>query len=331
MSEFVRPFSQSISTLLNDFLWKVLNRIGRRNYHLAKACYIRSLERSQRRFGNPPVLVYQMGKVGSSTIMNSLKAIGVDRPVYHPHFLTKKRIVETEADRRKFFRTERYAYLKRPWLYEFLLNQLNQGLTGEKWKVVTLTRESVSRNISVFFENLDVRYVNDNRYEIKSHYYKIPSTQLELNRYEHLSDLFFDRVNHDSPDQFFEREIKGVLNVDVFTHRFPTSKGYCILKGDIADVLVLRLEDLNRVAKDAFNEFLGLKDFKLINANIGSEKNYSRLYKTFKKCVEFPDDYLNRMYDSRYMRHFYTKNEIETFKQKWQTIKTNESNKGLLQ
>jgi hypothetical protein len=315
---------------INDFAIRCIRRIIESNYHLAKANYMRGLERAQRKFKEAPLLVYQMGKVGSSTIVRSLNAIGIDRPVYHPHFLTRERISKTEAERRQFFGTERYAYLKRPWLYAFLVKQLNKEMRGGKWKVVSLTREPVSRNLSVFFENLEIKPLDaGRRYEISSHYYRIAPTIIELSRLDVLSALFFEKVNHDSPDQFFEKEIKGILGVDVFKGAFPKSQGYCIYEGAVADILVLRLEDLNRVAGQAFFEFMGIADFELLNTNVGSEKHYAALYNAFKAYVHLPEAYLNRMYGSRYVRHFYSDAEIAGFRQKWRkagSIETSEEN-----
>jgi hypothetical protein len=319
MAETVNAKARSLAREIRNGVRKGIRLIGGRYYYQwAKTNYIRNLEHSQRKFKETPVLVYQMGKVGSSTIVSSLKAIELNRAIYHLHFLTKERIAKTEEDRKEFFLTERYGYLKRPWLYEFLVKQLDDGLMDRKWKVITITREPVARNISTFFENLEVNRLDEiDSYEISSHYYKIPPTIIRLTDLEKLNKLFFERMNHDSPEQFFDREIKGVLGVDVYAHEFPRSKGYCILEDDVADILLLRLEDLNRVAREAFWEFLKLPDFILAKSNVGSEKNYALLYKEFKKQVNFPQDYLDRMYGSRYMHHFYSAGEIEKFKKKW--------------
>lgn len=319
MTETMHAMFRSLASEIKNLFQKGILRISGGNYyHWAKANYIRKLERSQRHFKKSPLLVYQMGKVGSSTIVTSLKAINLDRPIYHPHFLTKARIVKTEEDRKNFFLTKRHSYLQRPWLYEFLLGQLNEGTMGRKWKVVTLTREPVVRNISAFFENLEVKRLDEmDCYEISSHYYKISPTIIRLDNLEALNKLFFEKVNHNSPEEFFDREIKGLLGVDVYTRKFPRQKGYCIVEGDLADILLLRLEDLNKVATEAFMDFLAIKDFKLLKSNLGSEKNYAPLYKEFKQSVKFPKGYLNNIYGSRYMQHFYSVEEIEKFKQKW--------------
>ncbi len=43
-------------------------------------------------FMHPPILIYQMGKVGSNTVHKTLLASGIQNPVFHVHFLTKEKI-----------------------------------------------------------------------------------------------------------------------------------------------------------------------------------------------------------------------------------------------
>ena len=103
-----------------------------------------------------------MGKVGSMTVERSLRAIKLDMPIYHTHLLTKERIADTEAKRKKFFRTERYSYLKRPWLNQFLLKQIESGLNDKKWKmnlnvvfVVLYIQVEMKRKIVVLQEKIE--------------------------------------------------------------------------------------------------------------------------------------------------------------------------------
>jgi hypothetical protein len=305
------------ATIYKRAIRKVVRRVCDCNYNWAKSYYFRELEAYKASYKAPPLLVYQMGKVGSSSITRSLKKVSINRPIYHLHFMSKDRIVETEDDRRAFFRTDKYSLLKRPWLNEFLLKSFNEN-KGQKWKVISLTREAVARNISAFFENLDVIPLEDQGgYEISSHYYKIPPTIINHDNQEVLEELFIKKVNHFSPEQFFDREIKGVLGIDVFTKKFSHSTGFSIYYGEYADLLLLRLEDLDRVAKEAFDKFLGIADLDLKNANVGAKKKYAPLYKEFKKNINLPDTYLNMVYDSLYMQHFYSAEEIDAFKQQW--------------
>ena len=295
-----------------------MKRLAETNYYSSRAFYKYQLKRAKRRYREPPLLVYQMGKVGSSTVVRSLSVLKLDMPIYHPHFLSKDRIAETEAKRKKFFRTERYSYLKRPWLYQFLCGEIDKTLIGEKWRIVTLTREPIGRNISTFFENLAVKTLRyGHEYEIQSDYYDISPTIVKLDALEELTDLFLSRVRHNSPLVFFDRELKAIFGIDVFAREFPEANGYDIYEGEKADVLLIRLEDLNRCAREAFHEFLYIEDFALVDTNIGSEKEYAPIYKKFKQTVTLPETYMNDMYQSKYVQHFYSQEEIRRFERIW--------------
>ena len=79
---------------------------------------------------------------------------------------------------------------------------------------------------------------------------------------------------------------------------------------------MLRLEDLNRVGQKVLSDFLNLKQFRLVQANVGEQKEYSDLYREFKK-LPLPASYLEKMYASNYARQFYTDEEMRSFSQKW--------------
>ena len=262
-------------------------------------------------------MIYQMGKVGSKTIRSSLQAFKLDMPIFHVHFLTEDRVKETEKERRKYLGTEKEHLLRHIWQYQYLRKRIASGLNGKKWKIVTLTREPISRNISTFFENLDVEPLEaGHRYKIQSDYYGFEIILNIEDAYE-LTQLFFERLYHDRPLVFFDQEIKSVFDVDVFSSEFPISKGYKIYEGEHADVLLIRLENLNECARDAFKEFLNIEGFTLINTNIGGEKVYAPIYKKVKDSIVLPESYIARMYTSRYMRHFYSEEEIARFRAKW--------------
>jgi len=298
---------------------QIMKQILPKSYTLAKANYHRYLYRRDHQYAEPPLLIFQMGKVGSKTIRSSLQASGLGRTIYHVHYLTLERINELEKDRKHYLGTDKEQLLQHVWQYQYLHRQIASGFDGKRWKVITLTREPIGRNVATFFENLEVTPLEpERRYSIKSDYYGFEIV-LDVENMDRLTELFFDRLNHDTPLTFFDRELKGVFGIDVFASEFPTSKGYKIYRDERTDVLLIRLEDLNECARDAFREFLGIADFALINTNVGSEKEYASLYKRFRDSIVLPQAYVDRMYNAKYTRHFYSAEEISTFRAKWTT------------
>jgi len=98
---------------------------------------------------------------------------------------------------------------------------------------------------------------------------------------------------------------------------FPKERGYGIYHGEKADALVIRLGDLNHCAPEAFYEFTGIKNFHLENQQVSGEKYYSKVYRQFINQAEFPESFLNRIYDLRFAKTFYTQAEIYRFRAKW--------------
>jgi hypothetical protein len=292
--------------------------LAHRNYSFAKSYYMFRHRAQLKRYSRSPVIILQMGKVGSKSVRRSLEALNLDMAIYHSHLLTKERIDETEKKRKKFFRTERESYLKRPWLNQFLRKEICRKNDGKKWKIITLTRDPVARNLSTFFENLEVLAVNNNEsFEIQSDYYDILPFTLSLDEVGVLFNLFFDKLRHDTPLVFFDRELKGVFGIDVYAEKFPKSIGYKIYQNKLADVLLIRLENLNSSAPQAFKKFLDIQDFTLKEENIGANKNYAELYKKFTETINLPANYLDKFYQSKFMKHFYTEQEINSFREHW--------------
>lgn len=304
-------------------IWRRLKRLILRPFNrmprLVRMYYHYQLHRECLQYKKPPLLIYQMGKVGSKTIQGSLRNVELDRRVFHVHFLTPDRVEKTEKERRKYLGTSKRGLLDHVWQYQYLLKQLKRGLNGRKWKVITLTREPIGRNLSTFFENLDVELLDaDRRYKIQSDYYDFEIV-VDIEDMDELTQLFFERLPHDRPLVFFDQEIKNMLGVDLFASEFPISKGYKVYEGELADVLLIRVEDLNDCARDAFKEFLNIEGFTLTNENIGSEKVYAPLYEKLKRSMILPKAYVERMYTSKYARHFYSEEEIAKFRTKWRT------------
>jgi len=289
-----------------------------RFYATAKYTYMWRQGRSFRVHQKGPIVVLQMGKVGSQSVKSGLDASVEDRSIYHAHFLSAERTAETEDRRRQFFRTERYNYLRRPWLNQFLFNQFKKSSGDPKWKIVTLTREPVSRNISAFFENLEVVPTGSSgEYEFSSVYYQIPPTIVSVDDTREMAELFFQAAVHDSPVRFFDREIRDIFGIDVYRKPFSPDKGYEIYPSDRADLLVLRLENLQDIAAPAFKEFLGIENFQTVNRNIATDKVYAPLYAAFKQQIVFTQQYLDGLYNSSYMRTFYSAEEIDSAQRKW--------------
>jgi hypothetical protein len=123
---------------------------------------------------------------------------------------------------------------------------------------------------------------------------------------------------HQMPLTWFDEEIKKVFGIDVFSADVSVLQehAFAYRQGNL-DLLVLKTEHINTVAQAALQRFLHLENFSLKQSNVSSEKDYSRLYADFVRSVDLPQEYLVTMYESKYVRYFYTPDEIGRFRARW--------------
>ena len=289
---------------------QTIRRLTHKNYYLARAYLNLKFYLSEFR-GQEPLIIYQMGKVGSSTIAASLKALNLSRPIYHVHVLTPELIDKVEKmyygrgmdiPFKAFLPRSKHIVESR-----FLRQRIDRGLNGKKWQVITLVREPIARNVSSFFQTFDL--------DTPDFIDKYRAGALNIDEF---SRRFLQKSDlHESPLQWFDVQLKPVFGIDVFATDFPKTKGYKIYTSEHVSILVLKLERLSDYAREAFKEFLGIENFALVESNIASNKEYAAAYKNFIASVKLPAAYLDRMYQSKYARHFYTEEELDAFRAKW--------------
>jgi hypothetical protein len=258
----------------------------------------------------PPIVVYQMGKVGSTSVVNTVRAHFPDRPVYNVHHLTKEGLDYTaDAYALQGRAFPGYAY----WVARYLYGRVDAATEG-RWSVITLTRDLVARNVSGFFETLAAWYPG-----WCPRTYDRLDTSARLSLFSEMRGVFLERYPHDVAAGWFEAELEPVLGIDVLAKEFPRALGYDVYRGDRADLLVMRLENLSSCYQTALSVFFGrdVSHLDLARANVAEEKPYKRFYQEFSSWLVLPDDYLQRMYSTRYARHFYSETELSEFRKRW--------------
>lgn len=248
----------------------------------------------------PPVIVYQMAKVGSSTLTWALRQIdGLN--VFQVHVLHPENLRRLRADLRR----HRYGPA---WLQSDMDIRgriIFEGLIepGRKAKIITLAREPIGRNVSAYFQNLSILWDTKDAHE-----------KVELTR---LLNEFHDRLDHRRCLQWFDTEFKRVLGVDVYAHPFPHDKGHLRIETDRYDILVMRTDLDDASKKRCIEEFLGLEGLSLVHKNVGSQKPYAAAYRKFLDALELPESYVDEMLGSKYTRHFFSPDEIASLRAKW--------------
>lgn len=256
------------------------------------------------------IIVYQMGKVGSTTVAETLKSLHLKMPVYQVHHLTKEgqQIEESKVSGKDKPAFRRTAY----WAGRYLQRQLMPDVMNDRrWFIVTLTRDPVARNISGFFHSMKRTHPDL--------YAALESGENER-LFPRLAETFLSDYPHDRPLDWFDDEMKTAFGIDLYERPFPWAKGFDIIEHDNVRLLILRLEDLQAQLQNAFEEWLGLTfdPIEIVSANRASRKSYQHHYNAFKDWLVLPATYLERMYNSKYARHYYADAELANFSRKWQ-------------
>jgi Putative capsular polysaccharide synthesis protein len=254
-----------------------------------------------------PILVYQMGKVGSRSIVESLKAMKLKQPIYHVHFLNEANIQKADGILRGLYGSH---YNVNSWcLYEsqFVVKHLLQQRDRE-FRIISLVRDPIARNISSFFHNIDKFVPN--------------CTQLYESGQVNTTDLtqrFLQEFHeHNMPLTWFDEEMKTVFGIDVFSVNLPSNERHFFrYTSGNSELLVMKTERINEMAREALQQFLQINDFQLVQSNLSEQKAYNRVYRDFVKRVQLPRQYLDMMYESRYVKYFYNSEEIERFRKRW--------------
>ncbi len=254
----------------------------------------------------PPILIYQMGKVGSTSITEALQQSSLSNPVFHIHWFSKEGL----ARARQIYASTRdsifHMHLQR---CQLLRKKLDSGEIP-KLKVITLVRDPIAREISSFFQNIELAdtHLIDSRNQLKI---DVALKLIEKKISHNLLDVIFCL-------NWFEGEFEPALSVDIYNYPFDKEKGYSILHHDNIDILVIKLEKLSSCFTQAMLDFLGIQIKQdLIQTNRGSEKKYADEMQFVKDQLTLsPQAYAN-IYSTKFTKHFYSQDEINHFIAQW--------------
>jgi hypothetical protein len=202
-----------------------------------------------------------MGKVGSSTLSNSIPHAQQVHTLYSdlpPH---STRIKNMSIRRNLVFFTSR----------KIILQTIK---CRTKTKIITVVRNPILRNRSMFFQDLELWLTKHNLEKggNKSSYYLQP-----------LIDAYVQTFDHSFYLRWFDDELKRLTKVDIRNSKFKN--GFSIQANNNYEVLFLKLESMNDNIS-VLSHFVE-KEVSLVNKNISDKKWYSELYKEFKNLPAF--------------------------------------------
>jgi len=226
---------------------------------------------------HPPIYLFQMGKVGSSSLKATLSR-KYKGAVIHAH---------------------NYG----------MLNGKQKGFL--KWSkrlnlpvyVICPVREPLSRNVSAFFQN----FKRDTGYEFLDREW----SAIELR------ELFLNHYPHNVCLEWFDKNLRTTFGINVFATAFPVKRKWNTYKKGSIRLLVYRSDLDHSEQLNIVSRFIRCNIDGWIYGNKSAEKEYGEAYRSFCDSVALPDIYISIMCNSLFCRHFWSKEEIDVNSKKW--------------
>ena len=164
----------------------------------------------------------------------------------------------------------------------------------EPVRVISATREIVSWTLSTLFQYHGDRMLNaaDAKVLIEERFWNQCKNVLQ----------WFDH-------QYY-------CGLDVYAHPFNSEEGYTRIRHPGMDLMIYRQEDLPRLDKP-IADFLGLPELRFRARNVGGSKAYSSIYASILRNTRLPAALLDEIYDTPFMRHFYSDAERDKARARW--------------
>ncbi|HEY8587563.1 MAG TPA: putative capsular polysaccharide synthesis family protein [Rhodanobacter sp.] len=229
---------------------------------------------------NVDLHIFQHGRVGSHSIAAALEGRFMGS-VVHLHWLSDMAL----------------QYPSCSLSYAHIL-----GRPREKpVRVISAGREVVSRVISGAFQFMESSQTGEG----------LPDVERTV---AHLEDSFLHDC--DVVTSWFDHQFH--CGLDIYAHDFDHENGYVRLRNDSVDLFLYRQEDIGKLEKP-LAEFLKLPDFKLSRRNGSDAKDYKEAYKHVMRNLVLPKAVLEELYETKYMRFFFSDEELRHFMEYWRS------------
>lgn len=243
-------------------------------------------------------VVFAQGKTGTSTIAAGLKRAGLE-PVFQIHTLAKAGLDRVEA---QYSSRPNDSYPRHVWEAQWL--RQHPPSESHPWLVVTSTRDPVARLVSVVFQQ-------------QSRWNKLSdgwTVQDLLGAVEAAFARDLKRLDTTGWD-WFELQLTPLLGCSVYEFPFDRAVGVGLVETPHARLLMTRAESLDQ-ASEGLTQLFG-QPIVLKSENVGTTKDYGGLYEAVLDQFRPRREYLDKVYATRQVEHFYSADEIEASWSHW--------------
>lgn len=183
-----------------------------------------------------------------------------------------------------------------------VLARIYLKLTPLRSRVISLVRDPIAQRVSSIFQAPDL--------------YGIDIDGQDAATTARIIEKRFSTTDFSYVYNWFSREFKSVYDFDIYDSSFKREDGYERYESEKADILILQLESLSDLIETELSDFVG-KDLEVKESNIRSKKKRGNKYEEVKRKVSIDRSTCRSIYDHRWVRYFYTDDQVLSFIDRW--------------
>jgi hypothetical protein len=264
-----------------------------------------------------PIIIYQMGKVGSTALFQSL--IKNQKDVFQIHSLNQDKLTNTRAVlTRKGMGIPKHVKLSGRLIQRHLLH-------AQPVYIISPIRSPFERNISAFFQELSTEIILKDELRknlgISQHISKITRIPAPnewknalIDRWIHkiiadkvdvLIDHFIANYRHGLPLDWFDNELYPSLGIDVFAEKPEHTFNYKIFNKEHIKLLVIKSELPDNEKGKIISAFLDQFNIQIVRSHESHHKIYEHAISAFRSRIEISPKLHKIYFNSKYVRYFY--------------------------
>jgi hypothetical protein len=260
---------------------------------------------------DPVILLYQMGKVGSTSVWETLVRSRLTNPIYKVHYLSDAGVAGGSAVFAHLVGTP--GVLPHSAAVREVRALLADG-RPRAWKVISLVRDPIARDVSSYLQLVHFAHPG----------LTSPTVQeKKIARAAAYQFALYDEARSHHA-RWFDIEVRAMFGIDAFATPFDHERRRLRVRSGNVDLLVLRVEDLADTLSTSLASFLDA-DPADIPAVYASSRHPTKVapaydvavYRRIVAEVRVPRHRSEPVYASRFARHFYTDAERAAFAARW--------------
>lgn len=195
-----------------------------------------------------PIIVFHMGKIGSSTAMSTLQKSNVGRRIANVHYLDNSVL----AGIAKLY-SEAGKKIEQLILTARALKREIDQANGVKIDIITAVHDPIVRDISSFFTTSN---------SISAE--KINCGKVRITPWQSSQKRSSTVTPHTIPLSWSDKEMKKSFGIVIYEQQFPHAAGYQIIRTSEVNLLIIRFEDFYRIGQEALQSHFHTESDSLV-------------------------------------------------------------------